>query len=61
MVDLNNAGATSDSLPTKVSRDMRVRTDGWHRNLSQPLWRIAQDGPYAFTLLAVTAEYKANT
>jgi hypothetical protein len=46
--------------PPRVSEDVRVRAFGWQEDLSKPLWRIEQDTPLPFELLAVTTELKVN-
>lgn len=49
-----------DAPPPKVSSDISVRALGWQNDRTQPLWRIEQDVPLAFTLLSVTAQIKVN-
>jgi hypothetical protein len=49
-----------DSAPPKVSGDISVRSLGWQKNGTTPLWGIEQDVPYPFTLLAVSSELKIN-
>lgn len=49
-----------DAPPPLASRDVRVRALGWRRDGAQPLWRIVQDLPLPFTLLAVAMEVKAG-
>jgi len=51
---------TLNAPPEKVSGDIRVRALGWQADGTQPLWRIEQDTPLAFTLLSVTTELKVN-
>ncbi|MEI6559985.1 MAG: hypothetical protein WCO00_16425 [Rhodospirillaceae bacterium] len=43
-----------------VSGDRSLKTLGWLRDLTQPLWRIAQDAPLPFTLLSVATELKVS-
>jgi len=40
--------------------DKSLRGLGWRRDMARPLWRIAQDAPFPFTLLSVTTETKVN-
>ena len=48
-----------DALPL-VSGDRLLRTLGWIRDLSKPVWRIEQDVPLPFTLLSVATELKGS-
>ena len=43
-----------------TSGDIRVRSIGWQKDGTQPLWRIEQDSPLPFELLSVTSEIKVN-
>ncbi len=38
----------------------RNRALGWKATGTEPLWQIAQDTPYPFTLLSVTTEIMVN-
>jgi hypothetical protein len=49
-----------DAPPPTVSGDVTLRAFGWHRDSSQPLWRIAQDRPLPCTILSVTMQLKVN-
>lgn len=49
-----------DAGPMPVSTDVTVRALGWHRDGTRPLWRIEQDTPLPFTILAVSAEQKSD-
>ena len=49
-----------DTPPPLVSEDITVGALGWQPDGTQPLWRIEQDVPLPFTLLAVTTELKVN-
>lgn len=49
-----------DEPAPPVSGDIRVRALGWQADGTRPLWRIEQDAPLPFTLLAVTMELKVN-
>lgn len=49
-----------DAAPPMVSSDVSVRALGWQNDRTQPLWRIEQDVPLAFTLLSVTTQIKVN-
>ncbi len=49
-----------DSPPPLVSGDIRVRALGWAEDSTKALWRIEQDVPLPFTLLAVMTELKVN-
>ncbi len=49
-----------DTPPPLVSSDISVRALGWQNDRTQPLWRIEQDVPLAFTLLSVTTQIKVN-
>jgi hypothetical protein len=49
-----------DSPAPLVSGDVRVRAFGWQTRRDAPLWRIEQDMPLPFTLLAVATELKVN-
>lgn len=50
-----------DAPPPRVTGDINVRAYGWHSDISRPLWRIEQQMPFPFTLLAVSLQLKANT
>lgn len=56
------AGAASplDTPPPAISGDVRVRALGWAQETSAPLWRIEQDLPLSFTLLAVGMKVRAE-
>ncbi|EWY37490.1 hypothetical protein N825_17925 [Skermanella stibiiresistens SB22] len=54
------AGTLGDGPPPRVSGDARLRSLGWARDRTKPLWRIEQDAPLPFTLLSVTMELKVN-
>ncbi len=43
-----------------VTGDIRVRAFGWESDLTKPLWRIEQDLPLPFCLLAVNIELNIN-
>ena len=49
-----------DAPPPSVSGDIHVRSIGWQKELSEPLWKIEQSAPLPFTLLAVITELKFN-
>ncbi|PCJ98657.1 MAG: hypothetical protein COA45_07565 [Zetaproteobacteria bacterium] len=49
-----------DSGTPVMSGDVRVRSLGWQRDGTQPLWRIEQSAPLPFTLLSVSSEIKVN-
>ena len=49
-----------DTPIEEVSRDITVKSFGWTKDLTKPLWRIEQDAPLSFTLLSVTTELKVN-
>jgi hypothetical protein len=52
--------ALGDSAPARVSGIRRLRSLGWARDQTRPLWRIEQSAPLPFTLLSVTTELKVN-
>lgn len=45
-----------DAPPQPYSGDVTVRTLGWRDAGIEPLWRIEQDAPLAFTLLSASTE-----
>ncbi|MEI8393342.1 MAG: hypothetical protein WCF85_01305 [Rhodospirillaceae bacterium] len=47
-----------DTPPIPMTGDRCLRTLGWIRDLTKPVWRIEQDTPLAFTLLSVSTELK---
>ena len=49
-----------DAPMPSVSGDIRVRAFGWQKDMSKALWRIEQDLPLPFSLLAVNIEVMAN-
>ncbi len=49
-----------DAPMPAVSGDIRVRAFGWQNDLTRPLWRIEQDLPLPFALLAVNLEVNIN-
>jgi len=49
-----------DSPPTAFTGDKSVKVLGWKKESTEPLWRIEQDSPFPFTLLAVMAKIKLN-
>ena len=49
-----------DAAMPLVSGDIRVRAFGWQSNLMAPLWKIEQDLPLPFALLAVNIELNIN-
>jgi hypothetical protein len=49
-----------DSPPQPFSGDVTVRALGWRRGGIEPLWRIEQNTPLPFTLLAVTGDLTVN-
>lgn len=49
-----------DAAPPLVSEDITVGALGWLPDGTKPLWRIEQDTPLPFTLLAVTTQIKVN-
>jgi len=53
------AGAL-DAPQTPFSGDKKIRMFGWGRGQAKPLWRIEQDVPLPFTLLAVATEISLN-
>ncbi len=50
-----------DAPPPEVSGDIRVSAYGWSRDSSKPLWRIEQDAPLPFNLLAVQSAIISNS
>jgi hypothetical protein len=50
-----------DAPPPQVTGDIRVSAYGWKNDTSKPLWRIEQDLPLPFALLAVHTEIIANS
>lgn len=55
-----NSALTLDSPAPAITGDIRVRAFGWQTRRDAPLWRIEQDAPLPFTLLAVSTELKVN-
>ncbi len=53
-------GQILDAPIIPVSRDITVKSFGWSKDQTRPLWRIVQDTPLPFTLLSVTTELKVN-
>ncbi len=49
-----------DTSAPIVSGDVKVRSLGWQKDGTQPLWRIEQSSPLPFTLLSVSLEIKVN-
>lgn len=49
-----------DAAPPPFTGDVTVRALGWRRSPTAPLWRIAQETPLPFTLLAVATEIAVN-
>ncbi len=43
-----------------VSGDIKIRAFGWEKDQTKPLWRIEQDLPLPFSLLAVNMEIATN-
>lgn len=58
--DLDSGVSILDAPAPLISRDVRVRALGWSADAGQPLWRIEQDAPLPFTLLAVAMEIKTG-
>lgn len=58
--EMNSSAPLLDAPAPLVSRDVRVRALGWRQDGSKPLWRIEQDTPLPFTLLAVAMDIKAG-
>ena len=55
-----SSGGILDSAVPVISGDVKVRSLGWQRDGTQPLWRIEQSAPLPFTLLSVSSEIKVN-
>ncbi len=49
-----------DGAAPIISGDVKVRSLGWQKDGTQPLWRIEQSAPLPFTLLSVSSEIKVN-
>lgn len=49
-----------DGAAPIISGDVRVRSLGWQKDGTKPLWRIEQSAPLPFTLLSVSSEIKVN-
>ena len=49
-----------DAPMPDMSGDIGVRAFGWERDMTRALWRIEQDLPLPFSLLAVNMEVKIN-
>lgn len=49
-----------DTPNPSVSGDIRVRSLGWQKSATEPLWRIEQSTAMPFTLLSVMTEVKVN-
>lgn len=58
--ELESGAPLLDAPAPLISRDVRVRALGWSQDGSKPLWRIEQDTPLPFTLLAVAMEVRAG-
>jgi hypothetical protein len=52
--------ALGNEAPARVNGIRRLRSLGWARDQTRPLWRIEQSAPLPFTLLSVTTELKVN-
>lgn len=52
--------ARFDTAPPEFTGDVPVRAGGWRASMASPLWRIEDDSPYPFTLLAVATTLAAN-
>jgi hypothetical protein len=59
-IPLRDTGTALDAPPPSVSGDIRVRSIGWTRDGTLPLWRIEQSDPLPFTLLSVAANIKTS-
>ncbi|PCI96671.1 MAG: hypothetical protein COB14_09885 [Alphaproteobacteria bacterium] len=53
-------GGILDGAAPIISGDVKVRSLGWQKDGTQPLWRIEQSAPLPFTLLSVSSEIKVN-
>ena len=49
-----------DAAPPRFTGDITARTLGWRQGGVEPLWRIEQDTPLAFTLLSVSTELSVS-
>ncbi|SNB66972.1 hypothetical protein SAMN07250955_105227 [Arboricoccus pini] len=61
MLDAGNGLKQLKPESASAVQDNHMRAFGWRRPLDGPPWRIEQDSPEPFTLLAVTHEAKVNT
>lgn len=57
--DISN-GQILDTPAPLISGDVKVRSLGWQKDGTKPLWRLEQDTPLPFTLLSVATEIKVN-
>jgi hypothetical protein len=49
-----------DAAPVPFTGDVTLRSLGWQRDATVPLWRIEGDAPLPLTLLSVTTELRMN-
>ncbi|MCT4574741.1 MAG: hypothetical protein N4A43_00610 [Alphaproteobacteria bacterium] len=49
-----------NSAPQSFSGDIKVKSFGWKKDATTPLWRIEQSTPFNFTLLSATTQIKIN-
>lgn len=49
-----------DQVPPAFSGDISIRSFGWSKDSTRPLWRLEQNTPLPCTILGVTMELKVN-
>lgn len=53
-------GTKFDQKEKAITRDVTLRSYGWHKDGTKSLWQIESQMPLSFTLLSVTMEIKVN-
>lgn len=60
LIDILEDEQTPGQPAQELNGDKKIRSLGWHRDMSIGQWKISQSVPLPFTLLSVTTETKVN-
>ncbi len=60
LIDILKEMQTTGQPAEGLNGDKKIRSLGWHRDMSKGQWKISQSTPLPFTLLSVTTETKVN-
>jgi len=59
-ISLRSSNNILNNAPKSYTGDKKVKSFGWTKDNTSPMWRIEQNSPFNFTLLSATTQIKIN-